>query len=88
MHQISQQLPARSDKLQELQEATQADDELALLKYTIMRGWPNNIKEIPLIPQPYWTFQEELTIEDGLILKGTRIVIPSRNTRGNSQSNS
>ena len=56
MHQISQQLPARSDKLQELREATQADDELALLKYTIMTGWPNNLKEIPLILQPYWTF--------------------------------
>ena len=55
-----------------------ADDELALLKYTIMTGWPNNIKEIPLILQPYWTLWEELTIEDGLILKGTRIVIPSK----------
>ena len=28
--------------------------------------------------QPYWTFREELTIEDGLILKGTRIIIPSK----------
>ena len=43
-----------------------------------MTGWPNNIKEIPPILQPYWTFQEELTIEDGLILKGTRIIISSK----------
>ena len=28
--------------------------------------------------QSYWTFREELTIEDGLILKGTRIVIPNK----------
>ena len=76
--QISQQLPARSDKLQELQEATQADDELILLKHTIMSGWPSTIKEIPPVLQPYWTFHKELTIEDGLILKGTRIVIPSK----------
>ena len=48
------------------------------MKYTIMTGWPNNIKEIPLILQPYWMFWEELTIEDGLILMGTRIVIPSK----------
>ena len=27
--------------------------------------------------QAFWTFQEELAIEDGLILKGTRIVVPS-----------
>ena len=78
VYQISQQLPARSDRLQELQEATQADDELALLKHTIMSGWPNTIKEIPQILHPYWTFHEELTIEDGLILKGTRIVIPNK----------
>ena len=37
------------------------------------------IKEIPPVLQPYWTFCKKLTIEDGLILKGTRIVIPSKN---------
>ena len=78
VYQISQ-LRARSDKLPELREATQADDELALLKHTIMSGWPSTIKEMPPSLQPYWMFCEELTIEDGLILKGTRIVIPSKN---------
>ena len=28
--------------------------------------------------QPYWTFREELTVEDGLILKGTKLIIPSK----------
>ena len=71
MYQISHQLLARSNSLQEIRHATQADDELVLLKHTIMMGWPNNIKEIPQVLHPYWTFHEELTIEDGLILKGT-----------------
>ena len=78
VYQISHQLPARSDSLQEIRQATQADDELVLLKHTIMSGWPNNIKEIPQVLHPYWTFHEELTIKDGLILKGTRIVIPNK----------
>ena len=56
----------------------QADDELALLKHTIMQGWPSSIKQIPPVLQPSWIFREELTVEDGLILKGTRIVIPDR----------
>ena len=43
-----------------------------------MSGWPSTIKEIPPVLQPYWTFCKELTIEDGVILKGTRIVIPSK----------
>ena len=38
VYQISHQLPARSDSLQEIRQVTQADDELALLKHTIMTG--------------------------------------------------
>ena len=71
VYQISHQLPASSDRLQELQQATEANDELALLRHMIMSGWPSTIKEIPQVLHPYWTFHEELTIEDGLILKGT-----------------
>ena len=56
----------------------QEDDVLAVLKQVITQGWPSNIKEVPSELQPYWTFREELTIEDGLILKGTRIVIPNK----------
>ena len=78
VNQITKQLPARSDSLQQLRVATQANDELAILKHTIMQGWPKNIKQVPPELQPYWTFREELTIEDGLILKGTRIVIPNK----------
>ena len=55
VYQITSQLNARSDSLQQLQEASQ----------------------VPSQMQAFWTFQEELTIEDGLISKGTRIVVPS-----------
>ena len=43
-----------------------------------MTGWPHTIKEVPMVLHPYWTFHEELTIEDSLILKGTRIVVPNK----------
>ena len=78
INQITKQLPTRCESLQQLRLATQADDELAILKHTIMQGWPKTIKQVPLVLQPYWTFREEFTIEDGLILKGTRIVILSK----------
>ena len=78
VYQISQQLPARSDRLHELQQATHTDDEFALLKHTIMTGWPHTMKEVLPVLHPYWTSCEELTIEDGLILKGTRIVVPNK----------
>ena len=78
VYQISQQLQARSDRLYELRQATQTDDELALLKHAIMTTWPHTIKAVPTVLHPYWTFHEELTIEDCLILKGTRIVVRNK----------
>ena len=77
VYQITQQLPASSDSLHQLRLSMQADDELALLKHTIMQGWPKSIKQVPPVLQPFWTFREELTVDNGLILKGTRIVIPN-----------
>ena len=56
----------------------QEDDVLVLLKYTITQGCPRSIKEVSSVLQPHLTFREKLTIEDTLILKGTRIVTLSK----------
>ena len=77
-YQITSQLCARSNSLQQIRITTQEDDEFTLLKHTITQGWPNNIKVVPSVIQSYWTFREEITIEDGIIMKGTRIVIPAK----------
>ena len=71
IYQITNQLKARSDTLNQLCIATQEDGELILLKHTITNGWPNSIKEVPPEIEAYWTFHEEFTIEDGLVVKGT-----------------
>ena len=77
IYQITSQLNARSDTLNQLHVATQEDDKLIMLKHMITNGWPNSIKEVPPEIKAYWTFHDELTIEDGLVLKDTRIVIPN-----------
>ena len=58
--------------------ATQEKEELALLKHTITQRWPSTIKEVSHEIQTYWTFREELTIEDGVIWKGNWIVVPHK----------
>ena len=85
IHQITSQLNARSDSLNDIRIATQEDDELALLKHTITHGWSSTIREVPSKFQPYWTFREELTVEDGIILKGTYIVVPHKNCQATLQ---
>ena len=78
MNQITSQLKAQNDSLHKIRLATQADDNLAILKHIIQQGWPKTIKEVPQEIQKYWTFHEELMIEDGLILKGMWIIIPDK----------
>ena len=78
VHAITSQVRANSDKLQEIRLETAQDDELALLKHTITTGWPKHIQDLPREMQAYWNFREELTVEDGLVLKNTRIVIPAK----------
>ena len=56
VYQITNQLRARSDTLNQLHTDTQDDDELILLKHTITNGWPYSIKEVPPEIQAYWTF--------------------------------
>ena len=85
IHQITSQMNARSDSLNDIRIATQEDDELALLKHTIMHGWSSTIREVPSEIQPYWTFREELTVEDGIVLKSTQIVAPHKNHQATLQ---
>ena len=40
-----------------------------------MSGWPSTIREVSNKIQPHWTFREKLTVEGGIVLKGTHIVI-------------
>ena len=53
IHQITNHLRARNDSLNQIRIATQEDDKLALLKHTIMHGWPSTIREVPSEIQPY-----------------------------------
>ena len=53
IYQIAQQLPVSSDSLHQLRLSMQADDELALLKHTIMQGWPKSIKQVHPELQPF-----------------------------------
>ena len=76
IHTITRQLPATADKFNQFCTETGQDEELMLLKHSVQTGWPQDIHDFPKEVQPYWTFCEEMTIEDGLLLKGTCIIIP------------
>ena len=76
VHQITQIAPASPERLQELREATQRDPSLRLLARTVHEGYPKTIKDCPRSIQSYWYFRDEITCEENILYKGTRLIIP------------
>ena len=70
-------LNASEDRCISLAKETEKDETLVALKNTIIKGWPEKRDKCPMNLRNFWNYRGELSILDGLILKGTRIVIPN-----------
>lgn len=69
-------LPATERRLQEIQRRQDEDAVLRQLKLYCSGGWPDKFS-IRREFQPYLPFSGELTVHNGLLLYGCRIVIPT-----------
>ena len=65
-----------NNKIQQLRSEPKSDPVLSSLQDIIVNGWPNRRDEIPKQLRPYWSYRDELSVEDGFILKGERVLIP------------
>ena len=65
-----------SNKLEALREATRKDTKLHRLMEYIFEGFPEKQRDLHNDMKPYWSFRDELSVENGLILKGERIIVP------------
>ena len=63
--------------LAKLREATREDPILSTVYQLSQQGWPHQRRHTPRMARAYWDFRDELSIDNGLLLKGPRIVIPS-----------
>ena len=63
-------------RVSQIREETDKDTTLSVLRKIIMHGWPEKRSNCPASLHAYWSYRDELTVADGLILKGMRIVIP------------
>ena len=64
-----------TEKLNQTRQATNADSILCELRVQI-QGWPESCRELHKDLQPYWSYRDKLSIENGILLKGDRILIP------------
>ncbi|KAG8175794.1 hypothetical protein JTE90_013347 [Oedothorax gibbosus] len=73
---VSVVVQASQSKIAELKQATQNDPEMKAVQQYIQEGWPKDRQSVSVLAKPYWNLQSELHIEDGLICRGQRLVIP------------
>ena len=78
VHQSTNAIPATDNRLERTRIATTADPTLNQLRYYIFHGWPLQRCQLPQPVQRYRNYREALyAIEDGLIFKAHRLVIPT-----------
>lgn len=65
-----------SARLQKLREHTATEPTLQTLGSIIRHGWPNRLHNLPLTVRPYFPFRDELTTDNGIVMKGHKTVIP------------
>ena len=61
-------------RYQDLQQRTA--NELNDLHSMILKGWPDTRSETPHSIREYWNHRDELSVSDGIVYKGMRIVVP------------
>ncbi|XP_030851766.1 uncharacterized protein K02A2.6-like [Strongylocentrotus purpuratus] len=67
-----------SRKVDELKHTTRQDKVLSALMEVIVTGWPDTVKQVQPELRKFWSYRDELTVSDGIILKGNRVVIPKQ----------
>ena len=40
------------------------------------QGWPHQRRHVPHLVRRYWDFRDKLSTDDGMLLKGPRLIIP------------
>ena len=71
-----QSLPATESRLEEIRKQQEQDEACELLVRYCQQGWPDK-RQLPDIVQQYSSVAAELSVQDGLLLRGSRIVIPT-----------
>ena len=74
---ITFNLPVSSTEIELIHEEASKDPTLTLLRRYIHMGWPNDHRMLPQELHTFWNYREDLSMENGLITKGARLLIPS-----------
>ena len=77
VNQVTANIPCSSNELDQIHGETRKDPTLKLLTCYILNGWPCEQRQLPQELHAYWNYWEDLSLEDGIATKGSRVLIPS-----------
>ena len=63
--------------IEKLKDSTQRDPILAMVYQLTQQGWPHQRRHVPCLARRYWDFRDKLSTDDGMLLKGPRLIIPA-----------
>ena len=69
-------LTVSSERLAQLQKATEQDTVLQTLKTTVLVGWPEQKSQVPIPIRDYWNYRDEISLHNGILFTRQRIIIP------------
>ena len=74
---ITSNIPVSSTEIELIHEETSKDPTLTLLRHYIHMGWPIDHRMLPQELHTFWNYREDLSMDNRLITKGARLLIPS-----------
>ena len=66
-----------ASQLDKVRLSSENDAEMTVLRDQIVSGWPSQAKSVPRIIRPYFSMRDYLSIENGVLYAGPRMIIPS-----------
>ena len=68
--------PVQDAILDKIRDAARTDETYQKLTEVVLHGFPDHKTDLPDEVRPYWSVRERLSIDDGLLVCGARLVIP------------
>lgn len=67
-----------SDELSTMRTATANDPELCKVMQAVSSGWKADKQKEDQEIRKYWNYRDQLTLQDGLLIKGEKLVVPEK----------
>lgn len=74
---VRQCWPASDEKLQEIAAETSKDPALSVVLRYLHTDWPQQLRDVPDVVQPYYSVKATLSENNGIVTFGDRIVVPA-----------